>query len=219
MFGYENGGRDLSATELALLALAVNTPIEALLEGDDSELIALGATIVPLARVRFLLTGGNPSTILTLEVADWVQTQPEKLKDLAGLRRRRSLLPDATPELQDDALRASFGLAEQRAAKRLGTDAAAVSYAAFGLWGMSLTAKRDSLAASASPPDAEPRTLAAVRGRVMRDLLGEVASRIEEVDRHNRKRTREYPDEAMAEDLADTIKEVSRKKAKARRPR
>lgn len=64
--------------------------------------------------------------------------------------------------------------AEQKAAVKLGRTAVQVAHAAHRLWGRGLTAERDERVAKKVPPDAEARSVQAIRGRVTRSLLAEL---------------------------------------------
>lgn len=99
------------------------------------------------------------------------QAGEEARSALAGDHRRR-LRARGTGRAHD---------AETKAAKRLERPAVEVAVAALGIWGHSLSEERDRRVAAVAPPDSTPRSVQALRGRVTRELVAELAAKFEEV--------------------------------------
>jgi len=73
------------------------------------------------------------------------------------------------------AVQAAQGEAEQKAARKLGVTAQTLAESALGMWGRSLTAERDARVAASAPPDISTSSRQALRGRVTRELLKDLA--------------------------------------------
>lgn len=70
------------------------------------------------------------------------------------------------------------GLAERQAAKKLGVKPAAVLSTSIATWGRTLTEERDRIVAERHP-DASPDRRRALRGRVTRELLGQLGDELD----------------------------------------
>ncbi|MFB4300628.1 hypothetical protein [Actinomadura sp. NTSP31] len=77
---------------------------------------------------------------------------------------------------------ATVGLAEDRAAAKLGEPRLVVVAVSLDLWGRSLTEERDARVAAALPDDAPARSVQARRGLVTRELVDALQGRIAELD-------------------------------------
>lgn len=101
--------------------------------------------------------------------------------DFKRLKEYRRWWPQAQIGVLQLAERAAAGDAEQKAARRLGVPAVAVSVLAFRSWGRSLTAERDARVSSNTQGDASRRQLQALRGHASRLLLDELRQRVDEM--------------------------------------
>jgi transcriptional regulator with XRE-family HTH domain len=144
----EAGTKTIDVAELVGLAIAV-APLTELLAGNGP--VRLGALAIDLGTVRKVLAG--KSDLLSQEDADYL---------MQGARRVA-------------AAWAVHGEAEQKAARKLHMDALDLATAAQRRWGRSLTEERDARVKDSAPADLSPRSRQALRGRVTRQLLEELA--------------------------------------------
>jgi hypothetical protein len=171
--GIETGRRGLTAEELLLLpyvltnALGHPVSLRDLLPAP----VRLGGTWADEADLAKLLTG-RP-------VAETLAGQREAIKQ-AAVRLLADALKKRGANAAADAELAAAGEAEQIAARKLGVTALQVAVAARQRWGRSLTAERDRLVRERVPDDTPISSVRAVRGRITRNLVAELAEDLEE---------------------------------------
>jgi hypothetical protein len=149
----------LDLEEFIVLSGAV-APAAELLAGTGK--VRLGSGTADLETVRQVLAGvaGKSGKTRSAEPTDL------SARDLAYLLKGFDRV---------EAVRAAQGEAEQKAARRLGVTALELAEAAWSLWGQSLTAQRDTLVEASAPPGISVSSRRALRGRVTRGLLDELA--------------------------------------------
>lgn len=92
---------------------------------------------------------------------------------------RRAMVDEITRRVMDAfEERGVPGVAEERAARRLGISTATLTTATRDLWGRTLTEERDRVVAERADTDDDPGRLRALRGRVTRQLVDELAKEI-----------------------------------------
>ncbi|MGD0083564.1 MAG: helix-turn-helix transcriptional regulator [Acidimicrobiales bacterium] len=165
-------GRGLDLGEVALLCLALETNLEHLLAGGGHVRVSESATIA-LGKIAPVLRGDGAA--LSDKDIDTPMMREAAATDLRGavatVRARRGSLSASQAVAAERAARSD---AELAAARRLGVGADDLSFAAFGLWGDSLTSERDRRVVAAIPEGASPRSVQALRGHVTRQLLAEL---------------------------------------------
>ena len=166
-------GRTLDLGELALVCFAFQTDLTGFLAGAGLCRVSDTASIA-VEKIHDALEGRFD--LIENDDLDVPLTRNPVFSraNIAALRRRsRRLWPAATPAQIVQAERAGRGEVELKAAKRLGVEPEAVSLAAFGRWGHSLTDERDAQVETAVA-GASPRTAQALRGHVTRQLIAEL---------------------------------------------
>jgi len=177
----ETGRRDLAASEFLLLPVilgrcGLTVTLADLL--DEPAALSRGVVARPEG-FRELLTGEAPTVagrgrgFDVPAVQDDIAAFPQVATDL--LRRFKAMMPGrvSLAEVERAARDASLD-AEQKAARKLGYHAEQVAHAAHRLWGQGLTAEREAQVSAMVTPDADARSVQAVRGRVTRVLVNEL---------------------------------------------
>jgi transcriptional regulator with XRE-family HTH domain len=189
----ESGRRRLSARELLLLPIAmqhcgVEVSILGMVGDGWLALDAEGSVgNVHTDALKARLTEADAEIGLDRVDTAWyraavefVASLPAVGKRLSEERRRATILwPDYRGA--PDHVRAETAASEELAAdlaRRLGTPPIDVAFAAFGLYGRSLTEERDARAAARADDSSGPRTIQAIRGHVSRELRREVADHL-----------------------------------------
>lgn len=127
---------------------------------------------------------GEPVNFRVGDVQGGMETFTEVMTGaMSRLHRISELGAGHLHSSETEALTSSIGEAEQRAGKALGLAAWEIGYLAAGLWGQTLTQRRDDLVRATAPADATPASVRALRGRTTRQLVGELRVRLEEVSR------------------------------------
>lgn len=145
-----------------------------------------------LPAVLLYLTGRTYTVTLTAEVDRWSLVADSAAEPARGLGRDRTAFPHRTITVS----RQRIGDAEKKAARRLGTSPESVVEVAPARWGRSLTEERERQVAAQAAPDATPRTRQALRGRVSRELVAELASSAQ--PERARERARRQPSQAVS---------------------
>lgn len=168
----ETGRKQIDAGELILLTTLLEVPVRELLVCESSEVVVLENLRVPADQLAAMADGKAYRREAFREETERVipQLEPED-RDLAD----RYGLGD------DEALiaRGQVGYAEEAAAKTLDVSPREVAFAATGLWGSSLGARRDQ---EARTDGLKGASAAARRGHVTRGLVEELAEYIESRD-------------------------------------
>lgn len=159
----EAGSRRLDITETILLSGALGVGVLELLAGDD---------VVRLTENTTAHLNGVREMLSTWKTGDMRKTDPE-VTATWGLRVDAGGSPS-----QEDL--AAAQIAERRAATKLGVAPHDIAAAAHELWGQSMTKERDRRTADQAGDNVTPSSRQALRGRVTRQLLGELAARISE---------------------------------------
>jgi len=152
----ENGRKTLDLGEFVILASYF---------GSDELLAGSGSVLVTSEREGSL---GAVRSVLAGQSQEARPSRPSRLPALPPG------LTDALADLNRRRIESEQNDAEQKAARKLGETAERVATFAFNLWGHSLTDERERRARDRANPDAPPRTLQAVRGRVTRELVAEL---------------------------------------------
>jgi transcriptional regulator with XRE-family HTH domain len=179
----EAGRRSLNTHEAVLLAFVMRRSFSDLLVGEEKvRLNSRSGAQLSAIRAAF---DGNFGDVL-LETLDTPGTRASKALnarpiDQTESKRQRKLLGDKPFLLSVAAEKAAGNEAEQRTARKLGEDPVTLSHAAFSLWGRSLTEERDDRTTAAITPGALPRSIQAIRGRITRQLVTDLANRLKEV--------------------------------------
>ncbi len=200
----ENGTRDLRLAEALLLPLVLMTssagnldrPLsltDFLPEGPEGEWVQLGpSAAIAATALRTLLT--DPVNLRPYAQLDTPATRriherwsrPEfasRLNEALRLKVRQvsAVWPDASIGQVADVEQQSTGDVERKAASKYGLSVNVVTIAARAQWGRTMTAERDARLTDRAEPDASPRTVQALRGHVTRQLLSELAPKLEAV--------------------------------------
>lgn len=180
--GIESGVRRLDLAEATLLAVALRVGLLELLAGDEVVALSQEAS-APLPAVRQIV-GSEAIGEMPIDVIDRPESRAfsDAVHAAAGHWAELSMGLSLSLDEAVKAENAAGQLAERRSAVRLRTTPLRVSLAAFDLWGHSLSAERDARAA-ARAPDTDRRSVQAFRGRITRELLAELARRLEAADR------------------------------------
>ncbi|MGI8753976.1 MAG: helix-turn-helix domain-containing protein [Acidimicrobiales bacterium] len=184
--GVESGVRQLDLAEATLLAVALRVGVLELLAGDNTTVVLSKDASAPLDIVRRVIGSESAGDVrindLDTPESRAVQTMvPAMGAAFAEWSSEMSSLGLSKMSLDTviQAEAAAEQLVEQRAAARLGTTARRVSLVAYDMWGHSLTEERDRRAAVRAP-DTDRRSVQAFRGRITRELLVDLAHRLEE---------------------------------------
>ncbi len=156
----ERGEKSISIEELALLPR--------ILAEATGSVVSVGMLVPDDVLVRLTDAVAIPGETLK-RVYGGTGVQPETIPHETHIEIMRKTFP-GVPHLV-------VGEAEQKAAPRLGVDAATVATVAYDLWGRSLGAERDARVAEREP-DASPDRRRALRGQVTRHLVEQVAAEI-----------------------------------------
>ena len=183
----ERGEKSISPEEMFLLPPMLEMAFDREVSYRDLFTSDVTVTLSPKMKVQASELRAVFSSDQTL---DFLPTRQELAADaMAGLESfRRKLqpitarlkaldLPTSFMELQV-AGRAAQGLAEERAARKIGEQKIVVAAIALKLWGRGLTEERDARLAESLPNDAPPATVQAKRGRITRDLVAEITAYI-----------------------------------------
>lgn len=177
----ETGRREVTAAELLLLPLILGRcGVDATLLDLLAQPAALSAGVVAepygfreLLHGDNLTVAGEGAGFAIPAVQADLSTFPKITSEL--VHEIKAQLPGRVRLADIEAAARSAKLdAEQKAAVKLGRSPVQVAHAAHALWGQGLTAERDARVAEKAPPDAEARSLQAIRGRVTRSLLAEL---------------------------------------------
>lgn len=165
--GIERGSRRVTVEELILICLALECSPSDLFAGEGWVELAKHST-GPREAIRKILDGQATHSLLR-QIAS--PTSAVIVAEAAFIEPRLRHLDGFDATMLRDALIASQGEAERKAAKRLGVFACEVVTVSYLLWGRSLTAERDALAAAASDADTSADALRTIRRHTTRDLI------------------------------------------------
>ena len=179
----ELGQRGVSAEELLLLPIVLTNALKRPVSLHElfREDVALtpGAHATPKG-IRQILQG-EEATVGRRGAWYFPKLREADLGSFEEALRRGALMirPDVALahaiDAAEDLLAGRAGEAEQKAARKLHRSAHQVATAARVRWGHSLTEERDSRVGAKLDPSASQRTVQAVRGRVTRELLADLA--------------------------------------------
>lgn len=191
----EAGRRKLSLDEFALLPAIVYFAVpladeyapdrspsidEVLRLGAASESVLIAGSEYRFAEVGAILRGGARDVIdarIVGYIENYDSIAAKNIAD-ANVAEVRRWWPRASRTQVAAVRRAALEEAERKAAVRLQVRALDVSAAAFSLWGVGLTARRDAIV-NEQGGNLDPRSLQALRGHVTRGLIDEIRARIE----------------------------------------
>jgi transcriptional regulator with XRE-family HTH domain len=181
----KTGRRSLSVEELHIILVIFQVALPDL-ESELGDRVALspGATVSAEDLPR--IVRGEPPHSLQASMFD--EAIRRFLRRSVPQLERLNRLWDAPSEEQARAASDARGEAEQKAARRLGSEPLIVSVAAYRTWGHSLTEERERRLASSAPKDATPESLQRRRGHVTRRLVDELRPLAEELTAKDRKR-------------------------------
>lgn len=177
--GLEAGTKTIDVGELVLLSVAMRVGTDKLLAGD--ELVSLSPSgSMDLDAVRRFLRGGRALESLTagripgLRGTD-TASDVDLVAGIEGAQKKWAGHLDITFDEATEIELSAQGEAEQKAARRLGIETLDLAIASWKRWGRSLTDERDARVAASAPVGTPARSLQALRGRVTRTLLDELA--------------------------------------------
>lgn len=124
--------------------------------------------------VNFLVGDVQGGRAMATEAISSAMSRLHRISELGAGHLRSS---------ETEGLTGSIGEAEQRAGRALGLADWEVGYLAAGLWGETLTQRRDEMVKETVRADATPASTRALRGRATRQLVDELRARLEEVSR------------------------------------
>lgn len=192
----ERGEKAISAEELALLPLVLSDACR--------ERLTLADLIDPEERIRLSSTVTTPGRVLldvyaardvdqvpvrdlgppvAVRVAAHMGVTPKQLatdweRYTTAQERLAELVPDVTEGRTAELLEAEGGAAERKAAARIGESALVVVAMSRLLWGRTLTDERDRIVSERADAGADSERLRALRGRVTRQLVDQLAREI-----------------------------------------
>jgi hypothetical protein len=173
----EAGNKTIDVTELVLLSLALDAPVDQLLAGDGRVHLGDDETKRLWEVRRILASDGARKGIEPPkgEVQIWTRSELE-----GRMPNLRGHMEGARQKSSAKATSAASGEAEQKAARKFHIDANVLSTMAFELWGRSLTEERDARVDDAATLSGSAKNLQALRGHVTRRLLAELAPHLKE---------------------------------------
>lgn len=189
----ERGEKAINAEELAALPTVMTTacrrPVSLPDLIDPEAWVRVGNRIMPGADLIRSYGGSLPLRAVSRPTdGDWQQRSTEAMR--AWEDRDRLMQLGAIVENSDHfdlhALVASVavGLTEERTARRIGERPVVVAYLSRALWGHPLAEQRDQLVLERASAGTDPARLRALRGRVTRQLVDELAADIRRRETH-----------------------------------
>lgn len=173
----ERGDKAVSLEEFFLLpallesAIGREVPYGELLQAADGDTVHLSTKASAAPHDLAALFGARTlDPAVDVDIRVW-KAVSDSLEALEARLRQLDLHLTARELLRAQE---AAGVAEERAARKLGEIPAVFAAISLRLWGHGLTAERDKRVGDSLPPDAPAATVQAKRGRVTRELVDEV---------------------------------------------